>query len=134
MATYFGKRKLTKILYHYLSETAPEKLAELKRELREAGEYRKHKIKYRKSSSREYLEACIIFGGIVFQIDLYTKGKLGKRVTMREFRILEDECGENATKQTFYGYAIYGGDLKPLENDDEKRDRYYCDALLVADL
>ena len=48
MPNYFGKQRLVRILYNYLEWTAPEKLAELKRELKEAGEYRKYEIKYTK--------------------------------------------------------------------------------------
>lgn len=59
MPNYFGKQRLVRILYNYLEWTAPEKLAELKRELKEAGEYRKYEIKYTKRRGDEWLKAHI---------------------------------------------------------------------------
>ena len=60
MPNYFGKQRLVRILYNYLEWTAPEKLAELKRELKEAGEYRKYEIKYTKRRGDEWLKAHMV--------------------------------------------------------------------------
>ncbi len=129
MATYFGKRKLTKILYHYLAETAPEKLAELKRELREAGEYRKEEIRYKPFRGDEWLKAQIFFAGMTFKFEIYVTGNPYKRVTMREYRVTGDEV----TTETFSGYAYYK-EFKPLDNEELRRSYKYSDALLVTDL
>ena len=53
MTNYFGKQKLTQLLYNYLELSAPEKLAELKRELKAAGEGRKYIIGYKKYRGSE---------------------------------------------------------------------------------
>lgn len=129
MATYFGKRKLTKILYNYLAKTSPEKLAELKRELREAGEYRKEEIRYKPFRGSEWLKASIFFAGMTFKFEIYAEGKSYKRVTMKEYKVTEDDV----ETKTFSGYAYYK-DFKPLDSDELLRSYKYSDELLVADL
>lgn len=112
MANYFGKQRLVKILYSYLEQTAPEKLAELKRELKTAGEYRKYEIKYEKHRGNEWLKAHIYFDDIEYRFEIYACGKSAKNVTLREKKTIGD-YDENVT-QTFVGTAYYNEDFIPI--------------------
>lgn len=112
MANYFGKQKLTRILYNYLEQSAPEKLAELKRELKAAGEYRKFEIDYKKYRGSEWLKSKIFFGDIEYRFEIYAFGKEAKYVTLREKKIIGD-YDENVT-QTFCGTAYYDKDFNPI--------------------
>lgn len=71
MASYLGKQRLTRILYNYLENSAPEKLSELKRELKSDGEYRKYKIRYKKHQNSEWLNTSIYFGDIEYRFEIY---------------------------------------------------------------
>lgn len=100
MTSYLGKQRLTRILYNYLEQSAPEKLSELKRELKNSGKYRKYKIRYKKYRNSEWLNTGIYFGDIVYYFEIYACGKDGKSVTLSEKKVIGDDYGENVT-QTF---------------------------------
>lgn len=119
MTNYFGKQKLTRLLYHYLEQSAPEKLAEIKRELKEAGEYRKYAIRHKKYRGSEWLTTGIIFGNIEYQFEIYACGGGAKKVTLREKTIVDEEDGEKVT-EIFSGYAYYDKDFKPITDIEEK--------------
>ena len=104
MPNYFGKQRLVRILYNYLEWT--EKLAELKRELKEAGEYRKYEIKYTKRRGDEWLKAHIYFDRIEYRFEMHAWGKESKRVTLIEKKVIGDYDDESIT-QTFAGIAHY---------------------------
>lgn len=125
MTNYFGKQKLTRLLYHYLEQSAPEKLAEIKRELKEAGEYRKYGIRHKKYRGSEWLATGIFFGGIEYAFEIYACGGSSKRVTLREKTIVEVEDGEKVT-EIFSGYAYYDKDFKPITEIEEN----YSDLLI----
>lgn len=112
MASYLGKQRLTQILYNYLEQSAPEKLSELKRELKSDGEYRKYKIRYKKYRNSEWLNTSIYFGDIEYRFEIYACGKDGKSVILREKKVTEDDYDENVT-QTFCGTAYYDKDFNP---------------------
>lgn len=129
MTNYFGKARLVKILYYYLEQSAPEKLAELKRELKEVGEHRKYALEYRKHRGREWLRGSIIFGGIEYRFEIYTFGGRGKRVALREDRVIVGERGDIVT-ETFSGFAYYDKDFKPITATTDK----YSDLLVCNQL
>lgn len=112
MANYFGKQRLVRILYYYLEQTAPEKLAELKRELRESGEYRKYEISYKKYRGNEWLKAHVYFGDVEYRFELYACGKSAKSVTLREKKIIGDY--DESVAQIFVGNAYYDEDFNPI--------------------
>lgn len=124
MPNYFGKQRLVRILYNYLEWTAPEKLAELKRELREAGEYRKYEIKYKKRRGDEWLKAHIYFGDIEYRFEMYAWGKESKRVILREKKVIGDY--DESITQTFAGIARYDENFSPVDTDTSR-----CSDLLV---
>ena len=119
MTNYFGKQKLTKILYNYLEQSAPEKLAELKRELKAAGENRKYEIRYKKFRDIEWLDAPIYFGDIEYRVEVYSFGDSGKRVTLHEYKVIAGERGDIVTK-TFSGFAYYDKDFNPITATKDK--------------
>lgn len=129
MTNYFGKQKLTKILYNYLEQSAPEKLAELKRELKAAGEYRKYEIQYKKRRGSEWLNTSIYFGDIEYRFEVYSFGGSGKRVTLREYKVIDGERGDIVT-ETFSGFAYYDKDFKPITNTTDK----YSDLLILQSI
>ena len=129
MTNYFGKQKLTKILYNYLEQSAPEKLAELKRELKAAGEYRKYEIRYKKHRGSEWLNTSIYFGDIEYRFEVYSFGGSGKRVTLREYKVIDGERGDIVT-ETFSGFAYYDKDFKPITNTTDK----YSDLLILQSI
>ncbi len=134
MTNYFGKQKLTQLLYNYLELSSPEKLAELKRELKAAGEYRKYVIEYKKSHGSEWLKSSIRFGDIWYYFDIYTFGGAGKRVTLREYREMDNEQGSEGRKEIFSGYAYYDKDFKPItETTDKYSDLLICNRLQKTD-
>lgn len=112
MASYLGKQRLTRILYNYLENSAPEKLSELKRELKSDGEYRKYKIRYKKHQNSEWLNTSIYFGDIEYRFEIYACGKDGKSVKLREKKVTEGDYDENVI-QTFCGTAYYDKDFNP---------------------
>ncbi len=111
MPNYFGKQRLTRILYYYLEQTAPEKLAELKRELKAAGEYRKWEISYKKHRGSEWLETHIYFDDTEYSFEIYACGKAAKSVTLREKKIIGDD--DESVTQTFTGTAYYDENFNP---------------------
>ena len=125
MPNYFGKQRLVRILYNYLEWTAPEKLAELKRELKEAGEYRKYEIKYTKRRGDEWLKAHIYFDRIEYRFEMHAWGKESKRVTLIEKKVIGDYDDESIT-QTFAGTAHYDQNFNPMDTDTS-----HCSDLLV---
>lgn len=125
MTNYFGKQKLVRILYNYLELSAPEKLAELKRELKEAGEYRKYGILYKKYRGSEWITTGIVFGNVEFQFEIYACGCEAKKVTLRE-KILVDVDEVEKTMEIFKGYAYYDKDFNPITSITEK----YSDLLI----
>lgn len=125
MTNYFGKQKLVRILYNYLELSAPEKLAELKRELKEAGEYRKYGILYRKYRGSEWLTTGIVFGHVEYQFEIYACGGGAKKVTLREKTII-DVAEVEKTTEIFSGYAYYDKDFNPITEIAEK----YSDLLI----
>lgn len=129
MTNYFGKQKLTKILYNYLEQSAPEKLAELKRELKAAGEYRKYEIQYKKRRGSEWLNTSIYFGDIEYRFEVYSFGGSGKRVTLREYKVIDGDRGDIVT-ETFSGFAYYDKDFKPITNTTDK----YSDLLILQSI
>lgn len=129
MTNYFGKQKLTKILYNYLEQSAPEKLAELKRELKAAGEYRKYEIQYKKRRGSEWLNTSIYFGDIEYRFEVYSFGCSGKRVTLREYKVIDGERGDIVT-ETFSGFAYYDKDFNPITNTTDK----YSDLLILQSI
>lgn len=129
MTNYFGKQKLTKILYNYLEQSAPEKLAELKRELKAAGENRKYEIQYKKRRGSEWLNTSIYFGDIEYRFEVYSFGGSGKRVTLREYKVIDGERGDIVT-ETFSGFAYYDKDFKPITNTTDK----YSDLLILQSI
>lgn len=129
MTNYFGKQKLTKILYNYLEQSAPEKLAELKRELKAAGEYRKYEIQYKKRRGSEWLNTSIYFGDIEYRFEVYSFGGSGKRVTLSEYKVIDGERGDIVT-ETFSGFAYYDKDFKPITNTTDK----YSDLLILQSI
>ena len=129
MVNYFGKQKLTRILYNYLEQSAPEKLAELKRELKAAGEYRKYEIRYKKYRGSEWLNSSIYFGDIEYRFEIFTTGGTAKRVTLREYKVIDGERGDVVT-EIFSGYAYYNKDFEPITKTDYK----YSDMLILQSL
>lgn len=129
MPNYFGKQRLVRILYNYLEWTAPEKLAELKRELKEAGEYRKYEIKYKKRRGDESLKANIYFDDIEYRFEIYVNeepwNKETKRVTLIEKKVIGDYDDESIT-QTFAGAAHYDQNFSPVDTDTS-----HCSYLLA---
>lgn len=125
MPNYFGKQRLVRILYNYLEWTAPEKLAELKRELKEAGEYRKYEIKYTKRRGDEWLKAHIYFDRIEYRYEMHAWGKESKRVTLIEKKVIGDYDDESIT-QTFAGTAHYDENFNPVDTDTS-----HCSDLLA---
>lgn len=129
MPNYFGKQRLVRILYNYLEWTAPEKLAELKRELKEAGEYRKYEIKYKKRRGDESLKAHIYFDDIEYRFEIYVNeepwNKETKRVTLLEKKVIGDYDDESIT-QTFAGAAHYDQNFSPVDTDTS-----HCSDLLA---
>lgn len=115
MPNYFGKQRLVRILYNYLEWTAPEKLAELKRELKEAGEYRKYEIKYKKRRGDESLKAHIYFDRIEYRFEMHAWGKESKRVTLIEKKVIGDY--DESITQTFAGTAHYDENFNPVDTD-----------------
>lgn len=129
MTNYFGKQRLTRLLYHYLEQTAPEKLAEIKRELKEAGEYRKYGIRHRKFRGSEWLTTGVFFGGIEYEFEIYAFGGRAKHVTLREKTIIDEEDREKVT-EIFSGYAYYDKNFKPItETKDKYSDLLICNRL-----
>lgn len=129
MTNYFGKARLTKILYNYLEQSAPEKLAELKRELKEAGEYRNYKISYKKCRGGEWIDTSIYFGDIEYRFKVYSFGGSGKMVTLREYKVIDGERGDIVT-ETFSGFAYYDKDFNPITATKDK----YSDFLICNQL
>lgn len=129
MTNYFGKARLTKILYNYLEQSAPEKLAELKRELKAAGEYRKYEIQYKKRRGREWLNTSIYFGDIEYRFEVYSFGGSGKRVTLCEYKVIDGVRGDIVT-ETFSGFAYYDKDFNPITATKDK----YSDLLICNQL
>ena len=125
MPNYFGKQRLVRILYNYLEWTAPEKLAELKRELKEAGEYRKYEIKYTKRRGDEWLKAHIYFDRIEYRFEMHAWGKESKRVTLIEKKVIGDYDDESIT-QTFAGAAHYDENFNTVDTDTS-----HCSDLLA---
>lgn len=125
MTNYFGKQRLTKILYNYLEQTAPEKLAELKRELKAAGEYRKYEIKYKKFRGDEWLKSRIYFGDIEYRFEIYAYGNGAKSVTLREKKVIGDY--DESVTQTFVGTAYYDKDFNPINSNVP-----WCSDLVLA--
>lgn len=123
MTNYFGKQRLTRILYNYLAQSAPEKLAELKRELKAAGEYRKDEIRYKKYRGSEWLNASICFADIEYRFEIYAfysfGGAGGKRVTLREYKVIDGERGDIVT-EAFSGFAYYDKDFNTITNTTDK--------------
>ncbi|MGN0686807.1 MAG: hypothetical protein ACI4KA_01720 [Oscillospiraceae bacterium] len=119
MTNYFGKQRLTRILYNYLVQSAPEKLAELKRELKESGEYRKYEIRYKKYRGSEWLNTSIFFGDIEYRFEIYSFGSSGKRVTLREYKVIDGDRGDIVT-ETFSGFAYYDKDFNPITATTDK--------------
>ena len=115
----FGKQKLTKILYTYLEKSAPEKLAELKRELKTAGEYRKEIIRYKKNHSSEWLTTSIYFGQFEYRFKIYAFGANNKRITLEELLVEDGERGDIVTK-LFGGYAYYTANFDPITDINER--------------
>lgn len=112
MPNYFGKQRLVQILYNYLEQTSPDKLAELKRELREAGEYRKYEIKYDKHRGNEWLKSHIYYDDIEYRFEIYSCGKSAKSVNLREKKIIGDY--DESVNQIFVGTAYYDSDFNPI--------------------
>lgn len=110
MANYLGKKRLTLLLYDYLEQSAPEKLSELKRELKDDGEYRKYKILYRKYRNSEWLNTNIYFDGIEYRFEMFACGSKGKSVVIREKKVIADDYDESVT-QTYSGVAYYDGNF-----------------------
>lgn len=134
MTNYFGKQKLTQLLYNYLELSAPEKLAELKRELKAAGEGRKYIIGYKKYRGSEWLTSSICFGEIEYIFEIYACGSAGKRVVLREHRIMDDEHGNEIRSDIFSGHACYDEDFKPItETTDKYSDLLICNHLQKKD-
>ncbi len=134
MTNYFGKQKLTQLLYNYLELSSPEKLAELKRELKEADEDRKHIIRYKKSNGSEWLTTLIFFGEIMYDFEIFSFGGASKHVTLRERRITDDSRGNESKTEIFSGYAYYDKDFKPItETTDKYSDLLICNRLQKTD-
>lgn len=129
MVNYFGKQKLTRILYNYLEQSAPEKLAELKCELKAAGDFRKDEIRYKKYRGSEWLNSSIYFGDIEYRFEIYSFGSSGKRVTLREYKVIDGERGDIVT-QTFSGFAYYDTDFNPITDTTDK----YSDLLILQSI
>lgn len=131
MTNYFGKARLTKLLYFYLESTSPAKLAELKRELSVDEEGREYKIYYRKSRGSEWLKTEIFVGEVAFYFEIYSFGGSGKCVTLRERRIVDD-IGMDAPveKETYKGQAYYDANFCPIIPRYER----VCDELLCDNL
>ena len=133
MTNYFGKARLTKLLYYYLESTAPAKLAELKRELSEDKDAREYKFYYRKYRGSEWLKTEIFVGEVTFHFEIhgFGIGKSGKKgVTLRECRSIEDNAMEEPVeKVTFNGFAYYDENFCPINS----RDRVSCE-LMCEDL
>lgn len=121
MTNYFGKTRLTKLLYFYLESTSPAKLAELKRELGEEGERREYKLYYKKSHGSEWLKTEIFVGEVAFYFEIYSCGGSGKCVNLRERRSIDDN-GTDAPveKETFNGYAYYDANFCPINPRNER--------------
>lgn len=128
MPNYFGKQRLVRILYNYLERTAPEKLAELKRELKEAGEFRKYEIKYTKRRGDEWLKAHIYFGDIEYRFGMYAWGKEFKRVTLIEKKVIGDY--DESITQTYAGTARYDENFNPVDTDASR----YSDLLVLQSI
>ncbi len=134
MTNYFGKQKLTLLLFSYLELSSPIKLAELKRELKESGTYRKHIIRYKKSRGDEWLTTSIFFGKITYDFEIYSFGGAGKYVTLREQRRINDRRGNEIKAEIFSGYAYYDKDFKPItETTDKYSDFLICNRLQKTD-
>lgn len=106
MANYLGKRRLTLLLYDYLEQSAPEKLSELKRELKSDGEYRKYKILYRKYRNSEWLNTNIYFDDIEYRFEMFACGSKGKSVALWEKKAIADDYDESVI-QIYGGVAYY---------------------------
>ena len=120
MVNYFGKQRLTRILYNYLEQSAPEKLSELKRELKAAGEYRKYEIKYEKHYGSEWLKSRIFFGDIEYRFEIYASGRETKNVTLREKKVVGDY--DESITETFCGFAYYDKDFNPINTKERCSD------------
>lgn len=121
MTNYFGKTRLTKLLYFYLESTSPAKLAELKRELGEEGERREYKLYYKKSHGSEWLKTEIFVGEVAFHFEIHSFGRSGKCVTLRERRIVEGKGAEAPIeKETFNGFAYYDANFCPINPRNER--------------
>lgn len=121
MTNYFGKARLTKLLYFYLESTSPAKLAELKRELAEDEDRREYKLNYRKSRGSEWLKTEIFVGEVAFYFEIYSFGESGKYVTLRERRSIDDnDTGAPVEKETFKGHAYYDVNFCPINPRKER--------------
>lgn len=123
MTGHFGKRRLTKILYGYLEQSAPEKLTELKREMKNWGSDRKHLIRYKKRGSREEIYTCIFFGAVAYHFNLRaSKTETHRYVSVTEWETTEDRNGELITTPRFEEKVCYTGCFELLDSTSE----YLC--------
>ncbi len=123
MVGYFGKRRLTKILYGYLEQSAPEKLTELKREMKSWGSDRKRFIRYEKRESREMISTSIFFGAIEYRFKLCAdKVESYRYVCVYEREATEDRTGEEIVDKKFEGKARYAYNFELLDSTSE----YLC--------
>ena len=121
MTNYFGKARLTKLLYFYLESTSPAKLAELKRELTEDEDRREYKLNYRKYRGSEWLKTEIFVGEVAFYFEINSFGGSGKCVTLRERRSIDDnDTDAPVEKETFYGHAYYDANFCPINPRNER--------------
>lgn len=125
MANYFGKRRLTQILFNYLEQSAPEKLSKLKRDLKENSKCTDFYLCYKKHRNSEWLNTSIYNGDtVVYQIKIFATGTDNKAVTLWENKVIENDYGEKST-QIFSATTYYDKTFNPKLYNDTK----YADLL-----
>ncbi len=129
MTNYFGRRRLTLILFGYLEKTAPEKLEEFKETLKAEKGYEEYIITYKKYRGSEWLRTAILYDGELYRLEIYAFGGGGKRVILREHKIIERDC-DDITSEIFNGFAYYDKDFRPIVNTADK----YSDLLVLQSI
>lgn len=108
---YFGKRRLEKIFFNYISDRK-ELTKTVKKDLKELG--KEFVFHYRKNRGSEWFKVSAYdeYNSIAVYFELYTDtSDKGCHISMSEWHSEDDEL-ENK-RQVFYGHAYYTEDFCP---------------------
>ncbi|MDE5770921.1 MAG: hypothetical protein K2I06_04705 [Ruminococcus sp.] len=134
---YFGKRRLEKIFFHYISDRK-DLTKIVKKNLKKSG--KDFVFHYRKHRGFEWFKVSVFNekNKELFDYELFTHtSDKGSRISMTELRMKyadnDSECESPTTKEKLYLYAYYTEDFYPYAGEPKLRCREVCKTSLTGE-